>query len=309
MSRVAFHVAGRPIYWYGILIAASLLLGTVLVMARERRFGLKKDDSLNFVLWAAPVSIICARAYYVAFSWDMYRDDIRQIFALREGGLAIYGAVLGGLLTAVVYCRVRRVPLGALCDLCAPALVLGQAIGRWGNYFNQEAYGRLITDPALAFFPMGVYIESLGEWHYATFFYESCWCFLVFAVLLWGERRRAFRRSGDEFIAYAVLYAAERAVVEGLRTDSLMWMDVRVSQLLSAGVLLLFGVILFLRAPRRGGKWLVPLLLALLALLAAFRTGRFLPQAIASLTSLALFAPLYRSTLPHDTTQEKSDLL
>ena len=210
MSRIAFFVAGRPIYWYGILIAAALLTGTLLVMAREKRFGLQKDDSLNFVLWAAPVAIVCARLYYVAFSWDAYKDDLTKVFALREGGLAIYGAVLGGLLTAIVFAKKKRIPLGSLCDLCAPALVLGQAIGRWGNFFNQEAFGRAIADPRLQFFPMGVYIEALGEWHWATFFYESCWCALIFLFLMWGEHRRCFRRAGDEFMAYAVLYAAER---------------------------------------------------------------------------------------------------
>lgn len=245
MSRIAFFVAGRPVYWYGILIAAALLTGTLLVMAREKRFGLQKDDSLNFVLWAAPVAIVCARLYYVAFSWDAYKDDLTKVFALREGGLAIYGAVLGGLLTAIVFAKKKRIPLGSLCDLCAPALVLGQAIGRWGNFFNQEAFGRAIADPRLQFFPMGVYIEALGEWHWATFFYESCWCALIFLFLMWGEHRRCFRRAGDEFMAYAVLYAAERCVVEGLRTDSLMlpFLNLRVSQVVALASVLI-GVIL-----------------------------------------------------------------
>ena len=308
MSRIAFFVAGRPVYWYGILIAAALLAGTLLVMAREKRFGLQKDDSLNFVLWAAPVAIVCARLYYVAFSWDAYKDDLTKVFALREGGLAIYGAVLGGLLTAVVFAKKKRIPLGSLCDLCAPALVLGQAIGRWGNFFNQEAFGRAITDPSLQFFPMGVYIEALGEWHWAAFFYESCWCALIFLFLMWGEHRRCFRRAGDEFMAYAVLYAAERCVVEGLRTDSLMLMGVRVSQLLSLGAMLLFAVVLLARGPKKGLKWFIPLLLSLGALLFAVRAGRFFPQLAASAVSLALFAPLYRATVsPKDMTQEKSD--
>ena len=163
MSRIAFFVAGRPVYWYGILIAAALLTGTLLVMAREKRFGLQKDDSLNFVLWAAPVAIVCARLYYVAFSWDAYKDDLTKVFALREGGLAIYGAVLGGLLTAIVFAKKKRIPLGSLCDLCAPALVLGQAIGRWGNFFNQEAFGRAIADPRLQVFPDGRVHRGTGR--------------------------------------------------------------------------------------------------------------------------------------------------
>lgn len=305
MSRIAFHLAGRPVYWYGLLIACALLLGTLLVMAREQRFGLKKDTALNFVLWAAPVAIVCARLYYVAFSWEAYRDAPLTVFALREGGLAIYGAVLGGLLTALLYARRQRICLGVLCDLCAPALVLGQAIGRWGNFFNQEAFGQPITSSSLAFFPVGVYIESLNGWHYATFFYESCWCLLIFLVLMQGERRGWFVRAGDEFLAYAVLYAAERAVVESLRTDSLMFSDVRVSQLLSILALLLSACVLLRRAPKRALPWFSAVLGSLALLLLSCRAGRFLPQLLLALTILALYAPLYKSTIP--TTQEKSD--
>lgn len=306
MSRIAFYLAGRPIYWYGLLIAASLLLGTLLVMAREKRFGLSKDTGFNFVLWAAPVALVCARLYYVAFSWEAYRNEPLKVFALREGGLAIYGAILGGVLTAVLYARRQRIPLGSLCDLCAPALVLGQAIGRWGNFFNQEAFGRAIADPALQFFPLGVYIESLGQWRCATFFYESCWCLLVFLLLMREESRGWFARVGDEFLAYAVLYAAERAVVEGLRADSLMLLGLRVSQLLSVLVLLGAAILLRTRAGRAGRPPFIGACAALLLLTAACRAEQLSFQIPLFLTVLALFAPLYRSTIP--TTQEKSDL-
>jgi len=298
VNRIAFRIAGFPVYWYGIIIASALLLGTLLAMVREKRFNLKKDDSLSLVLLAVPLAVICARAYYVAFSWNLYRTDLMQIFNFREGGIAIYGAILGGLLAGAIFARHKKIHFGSLCDLAAPCLALGQAIGRWGNFFNQEAYGRLIESNALQFFPLGVYIQELGEWHYATFFYESIWCFLIVGLLLLGERTHFFKRRGDEFIAYGVLYAAERAVVEGLRTDSLMLMDIRVSQLLSFLIIVLAVLVLFFRSPRRTLRHMLLLLILLAGLLVCFRAGWFIPQFLLSVLVLVFFLPLYRCSTP-----------
>ena len=152
---------------------------------------------------------------------------------MRDGGLAIYGGLLGGMLGAFLYARHAKIPFMQLADLAAPALALGPCIGRWGNFVNQEAYGNPVTDPAWQFFPAAVYIEREGGYFQATFFYESAWCFLIVLFLLLAEKRGWFRKRGDEFLAYALLYAVERAVVEGLRSDSLYWGGIRVSQLLS----------------------------------------------------------------------------
>ncbi|MBQ8954925.1 MAG: prolipoprotein diacylglyceryl transferase [Clostridia bacterium] len=249
-SRVAFSVFGFPIYWYGLLIAVGLLLGILCASLREKQLGLKKDTALDFMLLALPAALVGARIYYVAFSWESYAAHPLSVFNLREGGLAIYGGVIGGVIAALIYAKWKKVSFGALADLCAPALALGQAIGRWGNFFNQEAYGVVLENPALQRFPLAVYIEADGLWHAAAFFYESAWCFLIAALLLCLERRRVFKRRGDLFAAYLFLYGLERVLVEGLRTDSLMLGPIRVSQLLS-GALMLGSLMWFLLRGRR----------------------------------------------------------
>ena len=294
-NRVAFQIGSVSVYWYGILIALALLLGTMLGTVREKQFSLKKDTSLNFVLLAVPLSVVCARLYYVVFSLSAYRSNLLEILNLREGGLAIYGGVIGGFLAAWIYARRSRVPLGSLCDLCAPCLALGQAIGRWGNFFNQEAYGLATSSPSLRFFPLSVYISALDEWHLATFFYESAWCLLITVSLLLLERKRAFSRQGDEFCWYAVLYALERAVVEGLRTDSLMLGSIRISQLLAWTCVLAAGICFGIRARR--AAFLPKALLALawaggLAAILLHDLALLLPLSIACCVLLIL---LYRA--------------
>lgn len=217
-------------------------LGVWLCGTQEKRLGLPKDTAVDFALWAVPAAIIVARVYYVVFQWDMYKNDFARVFRIWEGGIAIYGAVIGGALAALVYAKVKKVPFGSLADMVAPALILGQAIGRWGNFVNQEAYGEAITNPALQFFPIAVYSD--GAWHMATFFYESVWNLLGFLVL-WLNRNRMPRR-GDLFLLYLCWYGAGRAVIEGLRTDSLMWGPVRVSQALSALLVIAAGTLLVL---------------------------------------------------------------
>ena len=249
IDRVAFTLFGRSIYWYGVIIAAAVLLGTLLACRRERRAGLSDGTVLNFVLLAIPAALVCARIYYVAFSWDLYKDNLLSVFNVRQGGLAIYGGVIGGIAVALLYGRKKGFSFWTLADVCAPSLALGQAIGRWGNFFNQEAFGRL-SPASLSFFPLSVYIEADACWHLATFFYESAWCFLLVLALLLLERIRFFKRRGDVFAWYVLLYGFERAVVEGLRTDSLYWGTLRVSQLLSAAILAVFAVCFLLRAKK-----------------------------------------------------------
>lgn len=231
-SRVAFTIFGRDIYWYGVLIAAAVMIGITLSYYRAKRYGIKQDDLIDFAIWAIPVSVICARLYYVAFEWDLFRNDPVKILRLWEGGLAIYGAVIGGVLTAVFFCKHRKISFWSLADVATPALVLGQAIGRWGNFFNQEAYGIQVTNPAHMWFPMAVRIDATNTIHYATFFYESMWCLLIFIFIMLAHKR--FKHRGDCFLWYITLYALERTLVEGLRTDSLYLGSVRISQLLSA---------------------------------------------------------------------------
>ncbi len=224
---------GFTVKWYGILIAAGILLGVLLATRREKRLGLPRETALDVALVGVPCAIVGARLYYVAFTWEKYSGNLLSILNLRQGGLAIYGGILGGLVGGLIYARIKKLPFASLLDLAAPSFALGQAIGRWGNFFNREAYGDAISDAALRFFPVGVLIPADGLWHYATFFYESAWCFIIVALLLYAERRGFFRARGDVFLWYALLYALERALVEGLRTDSLYLGSIRVSQLLS----------------------------------------------------------------------------
>ncbi|MBR3505191.1 MAG: prolipoprotein diacylglyceryl transferase [Clostridia bacterium] len=301
ISRIAFTVLGFPIYWYGLLIAVGLVLGVLTASLREKKLGLKKDTALDFLLWALPAALICARAYYVAFTWPHYAGHPLSVFNFREGGLAIYGGVIGGILAALAYTRWKKIPFGALADLCAPALALGQAIGRWGNFFNQEAYGVAQSDPALQFFPLSVFIEADGLWHAATFFYESAWCFAVFAALLLFEKKGAFKRRGDLFAAYLYLYAAERVVVEGLRMDSLMLGALRVSQLLSAALMLGALAYILPRARRRGDRAIALFCAAALAVgaLAACVHLAPLPVQLALAALSVLFgAAFYRAANP-----------
>jgi len=229
---------------YGLLIAGAMALSIFLCAKQEKRLGLPKDTVYDFALWVIPAGIIGARLYYVAFQWDMYRDNPLSILYLWEGGLAIYGGVIGGAVAALVFSRVKKVSFAALADMVAPVLILSQSIGRWGNYVNGEAFGQVVENPALQFFPIAVYVEN--QWRQATFFYESLWDFLGFLVL-WFSRKKVTSR-GNLFLGYLCWYGLGRAVIEGFRADSLMWGPVRVSQALSIALFLGAGLALLLRA-------------------------------------------------------------
>ena len=247
LLSTGFTIGPVTVRWYGVAVALGILLGVLLALKRERRYGLPRDTVLDLALWGVPAAIIGARLYYVAFSWKAYAGDPVRVLYLWEGGLAIYGGLLGGLLAGLAYARIHRLRFLTLCDLAAPCFALGQAVGRWGNFFNQEAYGVAAAQPWQRRFPISVFIQADGQWHLATFFYESMWCLMIVLLLLWLERRNRFRRPGDAFFSYVLLYALERAAVEGLRTDSLYWGPVRVSQALSLVAASVSAGILFAR--------------------------------------------------------------
>ncbi len=246
------NVFGISIAWYSLLMMTAVALGIALAMREEKRLRLPKETILNFALLAIPLGVVGARLYYVAFSWNHFAERPLDILKVWTGGLALYGAVIGGLAAALILCKLYKGKLSllSLLDACAPSLVLGQAIGRWGNYANMEAYGARVYETSLQFFPMAVEVQVGGQWywHMATFFYESLWCFIVFLILTVAKRKMG--RKGDVLWWYLLLYCAGRAVVEGLRDDSLMLnisqAQVRVSQILSAvvcvGIVILFTV-------------------------------------------------------------------
>lgn len=253
VTSTALELFGLTLHWYGLIIALGICLGVLLACLREVGLGLPRETSLDLALIGVPAAIVGARIYFVIFSWEMYAADPISMLYIWEGGLAIYGGIIGALLAGGIYARIKKLSFLKLADLAAPCIALGQAIGRWGNFVNQEAYGPLVQNPSLQFFPVAVYIDRIEQWHYATFFYESVWCAVIVAILLILERRGLFRRSGDTFFSYVFLYGLERAFVEGLRTDSLYLGPLRISQVLSIAALIYAGVMLFGRS-RSGRK-------------------------------------------------------
>lgn len=236
--------------WYSALIASGILFALWWASREEKRLALPADTMIDLALRLVPFGIIGARLYYVIFAWDMFKDDYLRILYIWEGGLAIYGGLIAGFLTALVFCRKRHIPFFRVLDAIVPGLAMAQAIGRWGNYFNMEAYGLTVTNPSLQFFPLAVYIPAGlgGTWHMATFFYESVWNLMIFVTL--ACLRRHTHRNGDLTCWYLLLYGAGRLVIEELRLDSLMTMDsLRVSQLLSSVLCMTVLTLWIIRTP------------------------------------------------------------
>ncbi len=239
MERVAFSILGKDIYWYGVIITCGLVLGMILAVVEAKRRGYTAEVILDFLILAVPLAVIGARAYYVIFNYDLYRGDVLKMIAIWDGGIAIFGAVIGGVVAALLIRWVKKFPALVILDMCAPSLILGQAIGRWGNFINQEAYGREILNTRWQFFPAAVKIDipkiagQLPGYYMATFFYEFAWNMVVFIILMLIKKKlREYR--GALFAAYLMLYGLGRFFIEGLRTDSLMLTDtIRVSQALS----------------------------------------------------------------------------
>lgn len=235
MDPVAFEIFGIEVMWYGILIAIAVLIGTILAFRESRRIGFDEEDLIDLLLYAIPLAILGARLYYVVFSWDYYRNNLIEIFHFRGGGLAIHGAILTGILVAIIFARKRRLNFWTIGDITAPSLILGQAIGRWGNYINQEAYGTP-TD-----LPWGIIID--GQKVHPTFLYESIWDFIVFLYLIWYRKNKK-EVSGEVLLLYIILYSIGRFFIEGLRTDSLMIGSLRIAQVISI-VSIVIGIYIF----------------------------------------------------------------
>ena len=220
---VAFTLFGTKILWYGILVASGFVIAIIISYIRAPKHGLKGDDVLDFALWMIPLSIAGARAYYVYFQWDMYKDNPMSVFALRSGGLAIHGGLIVGVIVAFLVCRYKKISFLELADLVFPSVALAQSIGRWGNFFNSEAHGGPTN------LPWAIMVD--GELVHPTFLYESLWCLFLFFLLLHIDKKRKFR--GQIFLLYGMLYSIERCLVEQLRTDSLMIGPFKQAQVLS----------------------------------------------------------------------------
>ena len=235
-SNVAFTVFGLDIMWYGVLICIGASLAAYLACKRAPLYGYTSDDLLDIILLMLPLGIVGARLYYVVFNWSSYKDDLLSIFNTRGGGLAIHGGILFGLLGVFIMTRHKKKSFVKAIDCIIPTVALAQSIGRWGNYFNQEAHG-VATD-----LPWGIWIEAEQQYVHPTFLYESIWCLLLAILLLTVVTKRQ-KFDGQLFLAYGILYSVERYFVEGLRTDSLYLGPYRQAQLLSLAVILLFSLL------------------------------------------------------------------
>ena len=258
LSRVAFTVLGKEVYWYGIFIGLGVILGLLTAMWEAKRTKQNPDLYVDFLIYALLFAIIGARLYYVLFSWEYYAANPTKIFAIREGGLAIYGGIIGAVLTAVVYCKKKNVDFWLLADTACPSIALGQLIGRWGNFFNREAFGGFTEGIFAMRLPLQhvragdvspqimEHIMEFGGVDYIqvhpTFLYESLWNLCLFLLLIVYRPKKKF--AGQIMGLYFLGYALGRVWIEGLRTDQLQVGGFAVSQLLSAG--LIVASVLFL---------------------------------------------------------------
>jgi len=242
---IALQIGPLAIRWYGILMATAMAVGLWLAYRDARRRGVDPEELLKASELALLGALVGARLYYVAFTWDYYGRVPLKIFAVWEGGLAIHGGILGGLLLGGGYAWWRSLPLPRYLDIVAPSLALGQAIGRWGNFFNEEAFGTPTSLPWKLYIapPHRPLLYAQEEFFHPTFLYESLWDLFVFVLLMWVFRDRVKRAPSCLFWIYVGFYSVGRLFVEGLRTDSLMLGPIRVAQLAS-GIGIILAVIL-----------------------------------------------------------------
>ncbi len=246
----SFELFGHTFYWYGAIIAFGFILAVTYCSYAAPRFGLTSDNLYDLVLWVLPIGIIGARLYYVFFEWKDYSGNLLDIFKIWEGGLAIYGGIIAGIITAAIWCRSKKMPIGASLDLACFGLIIGQIVGRWGNFMNREAFG-VQTD---VFCRMG--LTSPGQdtiYVHPTFLYESLWNLAGFILLsLWIKKGRR-KYDGQAFILYVLWYGIGRTLVEGLRTDSLYitGTGIRISQFVAALSALTAAVLLLVNSRKK----------------------------------------------------------
>lgn len=256
-NPVAFELFGLEIRWYGILIAIGVVLALALAWYNCKKLELDFDILTDGFLWAFPFAIIGARAYYVIFEFENYKDNLADVFNIRQGGLAIHGGLIAALIVVLIFSKVKKINLGKYLDVAAPSIVLAQAIGRWGNFMNSEAHGGPVTEEFISHFPKfiqdGMYIK--GVYYHPTFLYESLWNLVVFAILLFMLYKKTSKQDGYVICSYISLYSLGRVFIEGLRTDSLMFHGYRVAQLVSiAGIITGIIIILILKIRRENTK-------------------------------------------------------
>ena len=254
MERVFLKIGPIMIYWYSVLIVLSVLIGAYFASRIAKNNGVGKDFLLDLLFYLVPVGIIGARIYYVIFNFSVFKYDLLSIFKVWEGGLAIYGTVISSLIFIIIYTKKKKKNTLLVIDTLVPYLILGQAIGRWGNFVNKEAHGKMITLAYLEklhlpdFIIKGMYIN--GNYYIPTFLYESIWCLIGFIILLFVRRKDNFKHKGILLWIYCIWYGIGRFIIEGMRTDSLYIGIFRVSQIVSI-ILVIIGIIGLIYSFRR----------------------------------------------------------
>jgi phosphatidylglycerol---prolipoprotein diacylglyceryl transferase len=241
MNPIAFSIGGFDIRWYGILIATGMVLGILMANYNCKWRTVDYDNLLNIVLLAIPIGIVGARLYYVIFEFKNYENNILEAFNIRNGGLAIHGGLIFGIGSALIYTKIKKLNFIKFADVAAPSIILAQALGRWGNFFNQEAHGDVVSYEFIKHFPMFIQngMNINGVYYNPTFLYESIWNIIVFIILMIMLRKS--KRNGIVFFSYIGLYSVGRFIIEGMRTDSLMLGNIRMAQFVS-----LSGVIIWI---------------------------------------------------------------
>ncbi|MFS0559783.1 prolipoprotein diacylglyceryl transferase [Terribacillus sp. 179-K 1B1 HS] len=257
LNRVFLQLGSVSIYWYGVIIAVGAAIGLWLAIRESKKRGLHKDTFVDFLVFAIPAAIISARIYYVSFEWENYADGpFWKVFAIWEGGIAIHGALIGAIITAIIFCRVKKISFWQLADIAAPSLILAQGIGRWGNFMNQEAHGGAVSADAyqnfIQYLPDFINNQMCidGVLYHPTFLYESLWNVLGFIILL--LLRRVNLKRGELFLFYLIWYSFGRYFIEGMRTDSLVADGLRAAQIVSISAIVIAVIIIIIR--RRPGS-------------------------------------------------------
>lgn len=253
MERVAFSIFGIDVMWYGIIICTGTIIALLLSQYTSKLKNIDYDDVLTIFLVTFPLSIVGARLYYVIFEFDQFRGNLMQIFNIRTGGLAIHGAIITTVIVVYLFARKKKLKLLRCMDVAAPCIILAQAIGRWGNFFNQEAHGGPVTEAFISRFPEFIQKGMLigGTYYHPTFLYESIWDLIVFFVLFYMIHK--IKEDGVVFLSYLGLYSLGRFFIEGLRTDSLMIGGLRMAQVISlVGIAIcIIGIIIIYRNKKK----------------------------------------------------------
>lgn len=248
MNPILIDLGFVKIYWYSVMILLGVIVGSYILLRESKKFKIPEDYMINLIILTLIIAIIGARLYYVVFEWSYYKNNLLDIFKIWEGGLAIHGGIIAGLLFIIFYTKKYKVNTLRVLDMIVVGLIIGQAIGRWGNFFNGEAHGTMTTLEFLTNLHLPQFIidgmRIHGIYYHPTFLYESLWCLIGFIIMI-IFRRRYYRKIGQTTAFYMIWYGIGRFFIEGMRTDSLMLGNIRVAQLVSL-VLVIVGIILMI---------------------------------------------------------------